>query len=172
MKTMRRRFLLAAGGLTVLAACSKVQEGPVQPAEIESASTCDLDGMLLADYPGPKAQIFYAGDTRPHWFCDTVEMFHTLLKPEQARPLRAVFVQDMALAEWESPRGHWFDATTGVYVFGSKRRGPMGPAIASFRDAAGARAFMDGYGGKMLAYAEVTTDMVDICGGASNDGRM
>ncbi|CAG9165596.1 Copper-binding lipoprotein NosL [Cupriavidus laharis] len=172
MKLMRRRLLLAAGGLTVLAACGTEKQVPVQPAEIESASTCDLDGMLLADYPGPKAQIFYAGDARPHWFCDTVEMFHTLLRPEQARPVRAVFVQDMALADWDRPRGHWFDATKGVYVLGSKRRGPMGPAIGSFRDAAGARAFMDSHGGKMLAYAEVTPEMVDICGGASSDGRM
>ncbi|HBO80662.1 MAG TPA: nitrous oxide reductase accessory protein NosL, partial [Cupriavidus sp.] len=39
--------------------------------------------------------------------------FNTLLRPEQARPIRAVFVQDMAKADWERPRGNWFDARTG-----------------------------------------------------------
>ena len=72
--------------------------------------------MLLSDYPGPKAPLYYQGDARPHWCCDTVEMFNTVLKPEQARPIRAVLVQDMALADWEHPRGHWFDARTGWYV--------------------------------------------------------
>ena len=60
----RRRLMLAMAGATVLvAACGKKPEGAAQPQEIESATACVLDGMLLADYPGPKAQIFYAGFT-------------------------------------------------------------------------------------------------------------
>ena len=59
-------------------------------------------------------------------------MFSALLKPEQVRSVTGVFVQDMGQADWDKPRGHWFDAKAGFYVVGSKRRGSMGPTIASF----------------------------------------
>ncbi|WP_124381313.1 nitrous oxide reductase accessory protein NosL [Ralstonia sp. SET104] len=176
MNADRRRLLLAAlagcAGTMALVACSNPDTAVLTPAEIDTATTCDLDGMLLSDYPGPKAQLYYQGDTRPHWCCDTVEMFNTLLKPEQARPIRAAFVQDMARADWEQPRGHWFDARTGWYVLGSKRHGSMGPTLASFQQEPDARVFMTRYGGKMLRYAEVTPEMVDLSGGAMHDGRM
>ena len=50
----------------------------------------------------------------------------------QARAVRAAYVQDMALADWEQPVGHWFDARAGFYVVGSRRHGSMGPTFASF----------------------------------------
>ena len=170
MKPNRRHFLLAA--LTVLvSACSSKADLPA-PHEIDARSACDLDGMLLADYPGPKAQIFYDGDPEPHWFCDTVEMFNMLLKPEQVRPVRAVFVQDMAQADWNHPAGHWFDAKTGFYVLGSKRYGSMGPTIASFAREADARTFAAREGGRVLRYSEITADMVDLSGGVLHDTKM
>ncbi|MFS8973986.1 nitrous oxide reductase accessory protein NosL [Cupriavidus necator] len=169
----RRNLLLAMAGSAVLvAACGRKPDAAAQPEEIESATACALDGMLLADYPGPKAQVFYPGEAHPHWFCDTVEMFHALLRPEQLRPVRAVFVQDMARADWERPRGHWFDATTGLYVAGSRRHGSMGPTLASFRAESDAAAFIARHGGKLLRYAEVTPDLADLSGGAMHDSRM
>ena len=48
----------------------------------------------------------------------------------------------------------------------------MGPTVASFRLEADARAFIARDGGKLLRYAEVTPDMVDLSGGALHDGRM
>lgn len=170
--TSRRQFLLLAGTAALLSACGREAEAPPTPAEIEAGSTCDLDGMLLSDYPGPKAQIHYKGDKQPHWFCDTVEMFATLLKPEQARPIQAVFVQDMAQADWDQPRGHWFDARSGFYVKGSQRTGSMGPTFASFRNQADAQGFVKQHGGQVLRFAEVTPEMADLSGGAHHDGRM
>ena len=58
----------------------------VAPLDFDRGTSCALDGMLLADYPGPKAQIFYAGQNTPDYFCDTVEMFHIYLTPEQIKP--------------------------------------------------------------------------------------
>lgn len=168
----RRQLILGGAAVGLLTACGQSHEQPVVAAEIEPSSTCDLDGMLLADYPGPKAQIHYAGEDKPHWFCDTMEMFSTLLKPEQIRPVRAVFVQDMAQADWDQPRGHWFDARTGVYVLGSKRHGSMGPTLASFRDKVAAQAFAKAHGGRVLGFAEVKPEMVDLSGGALHDSRM
>ncbi|MBV8157185.1 MAG: nitrous oxide reductase accessory protein NosL [Dyella sp.] len=164
--------LMGVAGLAALTACGQKGGAAITPAEIDAGSTCSLDGMLLADYPGPKAQIYYANDATPHWCCDTVEMFNTLLRPEQAKAIRAVFVQDMGQADWDQPRGHWFDATTGFYVLGSKRRGSMGPTVASFRQEADARSFVGQYGGQLLRYAEVKPEMVDLSGGALHDGRM
>lgn len=175
MNPRRRHFLLLAAcgaSLATLAACGDPVAAVPRPAEIDPATTCDLDGMLLADYPGPKAQIHYADAAAPVFFCDTVEMFAMLLRPEQARKVRAAFVQDMARADWDKPRGHWFDAATGFYVVGSRRRGSMGPTIASFASAADAGAFVAQFGGRAMPFASVTPQMVDLGGGALHDGKM
>jgi copper chaperone NosL len=173
MKHNRRYLALAAlASFMFLSACGEKQAQGVAPVEIDASTTCDLDGMLLADYPGPKAQIHYAGEAKPTFYCDTVEMFHVLLKPEQLKPIRAVLVQDMGQANWEQPRGHWFDARTGIYVLGSKRHGSMGPTVASFTQEADAKKFAADNGGRVLRFAEVTLAMVDLSGGALHDSKM
>ena len=171
MITLSRRHLLLAA-LAGMAACGQQPEPPVTPAEIEPGRTCDLDGMLLADYPGPKAQIHFAGETEPHWYCDTVEMFSTLLRPEQQKRVRAVFTQDMGKADWAEPRGHWFDARTGFYVVGSRRRGSMGVTVPGFVLERDAQDFAATHGGRVLRYADVKPEMVDLRGGALHDGKM
>jgi copper chaperone NosL len=176
----RRRLL---GGLTTFAALSALgplaacgeRGGDAQalaPLEIAPGTACELDGMILADYPGPKAQIHYAGVAAPAWTCDTVEMFNTLLRPEQVRAVAAVYVQDMGQAEWEHPRGHWIDAKTGVYVVGGKRHGSMGPTIGSFAREEDAKTFIAEWGGEMLRFDQVKPEMVDLSGGALHDTRM
>lgn len=175
MNPTRRRLLCAAcaAPLFTLLACDKDGgDAPALPADIGPATSCELDGMLLADYPGPKAQIHYAGMAAPVFFCDTVEMFAMLLRPEQARTVRAVFVQDMARADWDKPRGHWFDAKTGYYAVGSKRRGSMGPTFISFAAEADAQTFTATHGGKVLRFAEVRPEMADLGGGGLHDTKM
>ena len=170
----RRRALGLAAFTVLLAACGD-NPGEAQslaPVEIDRSTSCELDGMLLADYPGPKAQIHYAGQDRPAFFCDTVELFNTLLAGEQVRAVRAVYVQDMGQASWDEPKGHWIDAKTAVYVLGSKRHGSMGPTIASFAQEADAARFAQEYGGKVLRFADIKLDMVDLSGGALHDTRM
>jgi copper chaperone NosL len=161
MNNHRRQFLLGAACMSAaaaatLAGCGRAPGDTALPqaVEIDPATTCDLDGMLLADYAGPKAQIHYAGQAAPVFFCDTTEMFSALLMPEQARAVRAAYVQDMARADWDAPRGHWFHAHTGWYVAGSKRR------------------FAQDWGGRVLRYAEVTPELADMSGGAQQHGGM
>lgn len=173
MKRIRQTlFLVTLCAAALLVACGDKSETAVVAVEIDPATTCDLDGMLLADFPGPKAQIHFKGEDKPTFYCDTVEMFNTLLNPEQVKPVRAVMVQDMGKADWEQPRGNWFDARTGIYVLGSKRKGSMGPTIASFVQEADAQAFASQYGGKVLRFGDITRDMVDLSGGAQQDSRM
>ena len=162
-------LLLAAG---LLAACGQNSTSTVTPKEIAQDTYCALDGMLLADYPGPKAQIHYAGQPEPEFFCDTSEMFSLLLKPEQARKVTVAYVQDMDKADWAAPKGAWIDARTAFYVVGSKKRGAMGPTIPSFGSRDGAQKFADANGGKVYPFAEVTSDMARLDGGALHDQRM
>jgi len=156
--------------LLLLAACSK-PAAPPQPQEITQATACALDGMSLSDYPGPKAQIHYMDGTT-EFYCDTLEMFALLLKPEQQQRITAAYTQDMASADWRQPQGHWIDARSAFYVRGSSQLGAMGPTFASFARKADAEAFAKKFGGSVLPFAAVTADMVDLHGGADQDERM
>lgn len=170
----RRHFLLAVGAAGLLAACGQSSDGSgaVVAVEIDRGTSCALDGMLLADYPGPKAQIHYAARAEPDFFCDTVEMFHIHLNPEIVQPVRGIFVQDMGKTDWDEPRGHWIDARSAWYVHGSSRRGSMGPTIASFGNEADAAKFVEEFGGKLVRFSDITADMVILDGGALHDSRM
>jgi len=165
------RAMLAALLVAALAACKPDVSAPSAPLEIAADTYCSLDGMTLADYPGPKAQIHYAQGA-PEFFCDTVEMFSLLLQPEQQRTVRAVYVNDMGSTDWEQPAGHWIDARSGFYVVGSRRRGSMGPTIASFASPAAADAFAGEQGGRVYRFDEITLDMVALDGGVIKDRGM
>ena len=166
--------LLALAALAPLAACSEQRAGSasVAPVEITRSTSCELDGMLLMDYPGPKGQIHYADSPRPYFYCDTVETLNVLLLPEQVRKVTAVYVQDMGKADWDNPKGAWIDARNALYVQGSKRKGSMGPTFATFSEEADAQAFIQQYGGKLLRMSEITPVMVDLRGGANLDDSM
>ena len=164
----------AIAPLGLLSGCSEqaAQQRSLAPVEIDRSTSCELDGMLLADYPGPKAQIHFAGQDKPSFFCDTVGLFSTLLAGEQVRAVQAVYVQDMGKADWNQPQGHWIDAKTAFYVLGSKRHGSMGPTIGSFAQEADATKFAAEHGGKVLRFGDIKADMVDLSGGALHDTRM
>lgn len=156
--------------MSLVAACTR-EHAPPAAQELTSGTACALDGMLLNDYPGPKAQIHY-NDGTTEFFCDTVEMFSILLRPESRRRVLAVYTQDMGQADWRQPRDHWIDAHTAYYVQGSKLKGSMGPTFAAFARREDAEAFAGKYGGKVLRFDQVTPDMADLRGGAEHDERM
>jgi copper chaperone NosL len=166
-------YVLLTTGL--LTACSDPQgagDAAVKPVEITTATACALDGMLLADYPGPKAQIHFAGRPAPDFFCDTTEMFNIWHNPEQATRIAAIYVQDMGGTDWDKPQGHWINAKTAFYVTGSKRLGSMGPTIASFAREADARTFAQAHGGTVLRFEEVSANQSMLDGGALHDHSM
>jgi copper chaperone NosL len=139
---------------------------------IEQGTACSLDGMLLSDYPGPKAQIHYAGSNKPVFFCDTVEMFSMVLQPEERRKIIGVFTQDMGKADWNKPRGNWIDARSAYYVYGKKVIGSMGPTYASFASKDDAEHYAKKFHGKIVQFKDVTADMADLRGGAKHDHAM
>ncbi|MGN7831929.1 nitrous oxide reductase accessory protein NosL [Pseudoxanthomonas sp. 22568] len=140
----------------------------VDPVDPDAGQQCELDGMVLRDYPGPKGQIRYA-DGKVEYYCDTLELLSITLQPEQVRKVAGVYVQDMGKTNWEVPKGHWIDATTAFYVQGSSRTGSMGPTFASFTSREDADKFAAAHGGKVLAFADISADMVQLDGGASHD---
>lgn len=150
--------------------CSK-QDEAIKAAEIDRSTSCSLDGMILMDYPGPKAQIHYdRGEA--DFFCDTMEMFSIYLRPEQKKRVKALFTQDMGKTPWEQPIGNWIDAKAAYYVIDSTKPGAMGPTLAAFARIEDAQAFVKHYGGKILKFDEITLNMVSLDGGAQHDERM
>lgn len=166
----RSASLTGAVVLVLLGACS--QAVPQVAAQEPTADTaCALDGMLLKDYPGPKAQIHYA-EGKPDFFCDLMELFSVVLMPEQKRHVAALFVQDMGKADWAHPEAHWIDAKTAFYVAGSRKAGSMGPTFGAFSSSQDAEAFVQKEGGKVLRFDQITPDMVNMGGGAAHDMGM
>jgi copper chaperone NosL len=163
-------YLLACILPLLLAACTR-ELPPPAPLEVSAGTVCALDGMLLSDYPGPKAQIHYEG-SEPEFFCDTVEMFSIYLRPEQRRHIRGIFTQDMGKADWRKPQGQWIDAHSAFFVRGSSMHGSMGATFAAFSRREDAQAFAQKFGGSVLEFGQVTIDMIDLHGGAEHNHRM
>lgn len=174
---MRGRWIAQGTAMVVLAlaagACGAGGGGTAPaPREMTSGTACSLDGMVLGDYPGPKAQIHYADVEQPDYFCDMVELFRTYLKPERVRTVRAVYVQDMGKADWDRPRGNWIDARTASFVVGGRRHGSMGPTIASFALKSDADRFAAEYGGRVVSFDAVKAEDAVLDGGALHDSQM
>jgi copper chaperone NosL len=165
-----RRWL---GGLALIAALGACSQAAVRAIAQDPAddTACALDGMVLKDFPGPKAQIHYA-EGKPEFFCDLMELFGTVLAPEHKRVIAGLFVQDMGKADWDHPQGNWIDAKSAVYVVGSRKHGSMGPTIGSFARQEDAEAFAKKEGGKVLRFAEIGIDMISMHGGAAHDDKM
>lgn len=168
----RPLLLLALLGAAALTACQNAGTATPQSAATVTRDTpCSLDGMTISDFPGPKAQILYERGA-PDFFCDTIELFATVLRPEQPRRIVAIYVQDMALADWNDPQGHWIDARHAFYVAGSDQHGSMGATLASFATEAGARSFAARHGGAVFRFDQVTPQMAVLDGGVLKDHRM
>lgn len=171
--SLRKTSVRWIGGLALMAALGACSQAAQKLAALEptNETACALDGMVLKDHAGPKAQIHYA-EGNPDFYCDLKELFGMILAPEQKRAIAGIFVQDMGKADWDHPQANWIDAKTAVYVVGSRKRGSMGPTFGSFSSMKDAEAFVSKEGGKILRFEQITIAMVDMAGGAAHDNRM
>ncbi len=165
---MNRKTASVAAVVALAAAACAPSAVPGAQA-LSDNTVCSLDGMLLADFPGPKGQIVYDAGA-PDVFCDTLELISSLLRPEEQRRVLAAYTQDMAATSWEHPSGHWIDARSAFYVTGSRKEGSMGPTLAAFSREGDAKAFAAQNGGRVLAFKDLTADMVALDGGVLKDG--
>lgn len=153
------RFLLFISFITLfLFSCRKVGESPL-PIELTREHSCRVCGMIIVDFPGSKAQIHYKNgevDT----FCSTLDMFLFYLQPDRPRNIVAIYVNDMAKADWEHPVGNWIDAKNAFYVYGGDVMGPMGEALAPFSDRGDAESYVKRHGGGIIRFEEINLDML------------
>lgn len=168
MQKTLRRGALALAVAALLAACGQAAVKAVAQ-EPGAETACALDGMVLKDFPGSKAQVQFV-EGKPDYYCDLMELFAMLLAPENKRQVAGVFVQDMGKTDWAKPEGHWIVAKDALYVVGSKKHGSMGPTFGAFSNAQDAAAFVQKEGGKVLPYEQITAAMLDTRG-AMDDAR-
>lgn len=158
------------GALLLLGACKQAVPQAIAQ-EPTNDTDCSLDGMVLIDYPGPKAQILYA-EGKPDFFCNVMELFSVVLMPEQKRRVAAMFVQDMGKANWDHPHANWIDAKTAFYVVGSKKPGSMGPTFGSFANTQDAENFVKKEGGRIVRFDQISPEMVNMGSSAEHDMKM
>lgn len=139
-----------------------VGETPL-PKEISRDESGYYCGMIVADHPGPKGQVFVGDALEPIWFPSVRDTLAFLMLPGEQKNLRAVYVSDMARAmTWESPEpGSWVEAEAAWFVLGSRKRGGMGFAEAvPFGSQAAAEAFMAEHGGHLARLSEIPASYV------------
>ncbi len=119
--------------------------------------------MIVADHPGPKAQIFLRGRKTPLWFPSVRDAFAFLMLPSDDDRIHAIYVTDMAVAKnYERPEtGTWTEGKSAYYVLGSNLKGGMGlPEIVPFSSEKAARSFIEEHGGRLSRMADVPSDYV------------
>lgn len=162
MRTTLKQAAAALAIFMLLAACDQAARS-VAALEPNDGTACALDGMILKDFPGSKAQIQYT-EGAPDFYCDLMELFAVLQAPEHKRRVAAIYVQDMGKADWASPSGNWIAAKDALYVVGSRKQGSMGPTLGAFSDAGTAAAFAQKEGGRVLPFGQITAAMLDTRG--------
>lgn len=162
MQTILKRTVAALAVAMLLAACDQAVRS-VAALEPNDGTACALDGMILKDFPGSKAQIQYT-EGAPDFYCDLMELFAVLQAPEHKRQVAAIYVQDMGKTDWASPSGNWIAAKDALYVVGSRKQGSMGPTLGAFSDAGAAAAFAQKEGGRVLPFNQITAAMLDTRG--------
>lgn len=141
-----------------LAGCSEQVEAP-EPLKLTREAIGHYCNMIVADHPGPKAQIHEKGRPKPLWFSSVRDGLAYMTLPGEAQRVVAFYVHDMSRADnWETPPddGIWIKASEAVYVIGSTKRGGMGAREAvPFKSLGEAQPFAAKYGGKAVSYAEI-----------------
>lgn len=155
--------------LFVLVGCSEQGEQEQmlhQAVAIESSDECHLCGMLIANFSGPKGELFRKGITKADGdevkkFCSTRDMFSFYLDPENKRNVTSILVHDMSKAPWESPNDEFFiDARKAWFVIGSSQTGAMGKTLASFSKKIDADAFAQEFGGRVIDFDSVDYEAI------------
>ena len=143
--------------LIVFCACEQDNKDAVsvRPTAISGEDECALDGMIVANYPGPKAQLLYREEDKRAFFCETKELFYVFAEPGMEAKVAAIYVQDTASVDWKKPVNNWIDAKGAFYVVGGTLEGSMGPTYAPFKSREAAAPFVKEYGGEIMTFDEV-----------------
>jgi len=157
------RLMLAALLALGLAACNEAEQ-PSQklaPVAFHSSDECHVCGMIIGDFPGPKAEVVEQGSVKK--FCSTAEMLGWWLQPENQHLTAKIYVHDMGRSAWASPDDTYLiDATEAYYVAGTQLKGAMGVVLASFADEQAAQALATREGGRVLRFSEIDQQVLQM----------
>ena len=159
--------LLFAALFALLIGCSGEPETATLAAAqpIDAGDSCHVCGMLIKGFAGPKGEAFMQGQKTPFKFCSTMDLFSFLLQPENETQLSHAYVHDMSDVAWEKPNDDAFVlASEAWYVVGHDQPGAMGHTLASFAQRDAADAFRQQHGGEVIAYADITLDLLGRLG--------
>ncbi len=163
--TLKPKLLSMMLGLCVIAltGCNEQVAAP-DPAKLTRNAIGHYCNMIVADHPGPKAQVHEKGRDAPLWFSSVRDGLAYLALPGEAQKVSAIYVHDMGRAtSWNEPQntGIWIEASQAVYVIGSKKRGGMGALeTIPFNNRTKAEAFARNHGGRIVDYADIPTTYI------------
>lgn len=159
--TLRRAAFVLA--LALLAGCGGKPAPAHHAVDTHPDDACAVCGMYLDGSPGPRAEAWISGRSKPLMFDSTRDFFAYVLQPENQSALQELFVQDSARIDWQQPAHaavSFIDARAAVYVAWQPLPGSMGPTLAPFASRAAAEAFKAEHGGAVLGFAEITPALV------------
>jgi copper chaperone NosL len=160
----------------LLAGCGEDEQAktPPPPQELTREAVGNYCGMIVADHPGPKAQLFLKKRADPIWFSSVRDAIAFTMLPEEPKAIAAIYVNDMGKAmNWESPEpGTWIEARNAWFVVGSSRTGGMGaPETVPFSEKTAAETFAAKYGGRLVRFEDIPSDYVlSSAGGTMRKG--
>lgn len=161
---MNRHFALLPLLATLIAACGETPAPATKPAplSLDREAIGHYCQMIVADHPGPKAQIFLAGREQPVWFSSVRDGIAFTRLPEEPKNIVAFYVNDMSDTAWERPSDStWMAAADAWFVLGSGRSGGMGaPEAVPFVSAPAATAFAAAHGGRVVRLTDIPDDYV------------
>ncbi|MHB1247307.1 MAG: nitrous oxide reductase accessory protein NosL [Sulfuriferula sp.] len=137
------------------------------PAAIVKGDTCAVCGMEIGPYPGPRAEAYVAGVSKPLKFGGTRDFFAYVTQPDNATRLETLYVQDCSHIDWAHPidsAESFVEARKAYYVGWQPLPGEMGPTFASFARRPDAMAFIQAHGGALLRYDQITPQIVSGLG--------
>ena len=142
----------------LLFACERTPQGDAPPPD---TLTREASGyyclMTVVDHKGPKGQIFLGDRAEPLWFTSVRDTIAFTMSPEEPKNIAAIYVNDMAVADWEDPgTDNWIDARKAWYVIESSRTGGMGaPEAVPFSIKSQAEDFAGEYGGRVVDFDSI-----------------
>jgi nitrous oxide reductase accessory protein NosL len=129
------------------------------PRPVPAEARCPVCGMYPARYPRWAAQTVFR-DGAAHFFDSPADLFAFLQKVDRHdRRYTASDVAQSFVSDFDT--GRWVEARQAFFVQGSSAFGPMRDAdLPAFADRAAAETLARSRGGRVLAFAEVTPELV------------
>ena len=156
---MSRCFILLA---LFLSACEKA---PIVEVPAAQTLTREANGyyclMTVVYHSGPKGQIIL-DDGKVLWFTSVRDTIAFTLSPEEPKNISAIYVNDMAGANWDKPGlDNWIEAQSAWYVLDSNKAGGMGaPEAVPFSTKENAETFVASYSGTIHKFDSIPKEYI------------